>query len=47
MVVHCLIKLTDEITPVELFTDVHSAVSRFEELQGEGVEGLSIFATEL
>lgn len=47
MVVHCLIKIHDEITPVELFADVRSAVARFEELEAEGVEGLSIFATEL
>jgi len=47
MVVHCVIKKNDETVPVELFSDVRSAVARFEELQAEGVEGLSIFATEL
>ena len=47
MIVHCLIKLNDEVAPVELFTDVRSAIARYEELQSEGVEGLSIFATDL
>lgn len=47
MTVHCVVRKTNETTPVEIFVDVRTAVARFEELQAEGEEGLTVYATDI